>query len=477
MDLPPEIKTLAEPPGSLGLPKLDELLNTLQPIVLVAAQLDQRYPTHWHHLKHLIPEVRNQLWVRYQEASLWVADPPYLRKKIKVGDYPIYTSLTSRAAPQAGNRTLPLKALLLAGRHSNSKFFWEKSTSDRFQSLFNSDYLKDVADKLRLCSNANWQHFHLLLENVPEWTGESVEAWKEAFQCNVSQLPGFKWRSPYPRKHDYLFLLSRVLDHVTSPLTSNTNTNTPPACPESTAADVEPGINSIVRSLTAESQLNPITGHEIRTRPNFHSYSRQHPTSEEIAEATAPEIRSVFPQESIGTDDPEKAHAVAALEVRYTNYRTSMDNQRLPWAWDCCNPLEIRSLVRSLVVVSPLADQDHSQGVLLVWLTLLTGQPLEEILDFALNDHAAQDDCNSLIQGRYWRRHIPYPRQAYAPKPHHVEHLYANMSKIDFELPEPVIQLTATLGLQQVSASNGRNVVRLGKFLNIDPKTANALVH
>ena len=476
-DLPQEINRLARPPESLALAKLDELLSTLQLIVPVAAQLDLLYQSHWHHLERLITEARSLLRVRYTDAPLWEDAPLPSGKgiKFKVTEYPRYTSLVSVPAPAAGNRVLPLKALLLVAEHADFEF-QEKSTADRIQWLFDPDIIKDVADKLRLCSKADWQHFHLLLENVPEWTGESIGAWKEAFKRNVDKLPTYKWRSPYPSKHDYLFTLRRVLNHVALPLNGEAELSSPNTYSESTSTETEPSTNSVVRSTTAESQFNPITGHEIRTKPDFHSYSWQRPTTEDTPEAEAPEIRPVSTQEGVETDEPEKAQAVAALEVRYTNYRTAMDNQRLPWAWDCCNPLEVRSLVRSLFVASHVANKDDSRGVLLVWLTLLTGQPLAEILNLTVDSLVTQDDCDGLIDGRYWRRHIPCPRQAYAPKPHHVEHLCANTSTIDFELPEPVIRLTATHGLQQLSPNHGRNIIRLGSCLGVDSKTADALV-
>lgn len=469
-----EIRRLAGVPEPIGLTKVDALLSILQPVVSAAAELDKLNLAYWNDLQHKITEIRGLLRSRYQAASLWESTSPK-PQKIRVGEYPKYTSLTSPAPPEAGNRLLPLKALLLIADYSNRRFN-EESTSDRFESRFRAADLKDLADRLRKYSDPSWQHFHLLLENVPEWTPEDVEGWAEAFRSNVRKLPRSGGTIFYSGIRDHLFVLSAILRHVTDPLIRKADAYNSVASQQSQKTEDDSSNNFVVRSTPPDLQFNPITGHEVRAKPSFHTYTPQRSTTEEIGDAEAPEMRSAVPQEGIGADEPEQTQSVAALNVRYTNYRTAMDNQRLPWTWDCCNPLEVRFLVRALTSALTVPDKDDARGRLLVWLTLLTGQPLAEILDFVVSNHAALTDCNGLIQGRYWRRQIPSPPQAYTPKLHHVDHLYAHKSTVDFELPEPVTQLTAALGLQQISRGHSQNIVRLRNALSIDSKKAEQLM-
>lgn len=388
-----EVRRLAGPPDSIGLTRIDSLLSDLQPIVSVAAQLDQLYSPHWHDLELNIPEVRNLLRARYQEESLW-KNPNLKLPRIKVGEFPTYTALISAAPLAAGNRLLPLKALLLIGNHANEKYFWDNPASDNYRSIWSSQDIRDLTDRLRKYSDPTWHHFHLLTQNVPEWCPEDIEGWTNDFQRNVGKFPRTWGNAFYSGRTEHFFVLTSILRYVTDPKKIQTRLQNSVASQPLPGTDDDSSKNFVVRPHPLEPQFNAITGSELRAKQSFDFYSWQRPTSEADNDATAPERRSASPQEEIGPDEPEKTQAISALETRYTNYRTAMDNQRLPWTWDCCNPLEVRSLVCSLINSKAQLDIDDHPYRLLVWLTLVTGQPLSEILDFVVGDSTLPANSN-----------------------------------------------------------------------------------
>lgn len=450
-------------PDSIGLASFDDFLSILHPIISIAAQLDTKHPNYWIAIQSKIPELRRFLRSRYTDPLLW--DAPFSGPRILVKDYPYFKSLMAPTPQQAGNRLLPLKALLLIGDYTEFYNFHVVFFSDRF--TFRPDDLENVANALRKCSDPDWKHFHLLLDHVPEWPNEGVERWRDAFIGSVSKLPR-SGRLPrdYPGRYDFLFCLHDIANFVRPDKNVRKDSGNSADSLNPVAPEEVPTSDVVARVAPGGSQFNPVTGREVHTKPGIHTFRKRRSTTEENAEATAPEISTAYPQEGVTFDEPVKAQVIEALEVRYTNYRTAMDNQRLPWAWDCLNPLEVRSLVISLSDPAGSAEKESAQCKLIVWLILLTGQPLSEILNFVLIDQASTTQANGLIQGRFLQRRILLPPQAYTAKPHHSSWLGSHAETVTFELPECVTDLAAALGLQNTS-SIACDHARLGTALHL----------
>lgn len=469
--LPQELKRLICIPDSIGLATLDTFLSTLLPIISIAAQLDAKHPDHWITIQNQIPQFRSFLRSFYTAPHLWDSSPS--APKILIKDYPYFLSLMSPSPPEAGDRLIALKALLLIGDYADYYSFEIAFLSDRYK--FHPDDLNNVANALRKCSDPDWKQFHLLLEHVPEWPGLGAETWRENFLESVFKLPRTWRRRDYPGRYDFLFCLYDIAAFVKPDPKIDQNSVIATDAPNLLDSEGITNTDVVAHVLPGWPRFSHVTGREVHTKPEIHAYRRRRSNTEENTEANAPEISTAYPQEGIASDEPVKVQAIEALEVRYTNYRTAMDNQRLPWTWDCLNPLEVRSLIASLSQPCEPTDKNSVQCKFIVWLILLTGQPLAEILNFALIDQIGSTQETGLFQGRLWQRRIPPPPQAYVSKAHQASSLGSHTKTVTFVLPECVTNLAATLGLQN-TYPDAHNHMRLGGALRLDIEKAEQMV-
>ena len=466
-NLPWELRRLVGIPDSIGLATLDTFLGTLLPIISTAAELDAKHRDYWIAIQNQIPHLRSFLRSFYTAPHLWDSSPS--GSKILIKDYPYYLSLMSPSPPEAGQRLIALKALLLIGDYAEYYNFEITFLDDRYK--FHPDDLTNVANALRKCSDPAWKQFHLLLENVPDWPGLGVETWRKNFLHSVLNLPRSWHRRDYPGPYDYLFCLYDIANFVKPESKIDHDSVVATDGLDLLASEATIHTDVVAYAPSSWPRFSPVTGREVRAKAEIHTYLRLRSTSEENTEGNAPEIISAYHQESIASDEPAKVQAIEALEVRYTNYRTAMDNQRLPWTWDCLNPFEVRALIASLSQPCDPTDNNNIQCKFIVWLILLTGQPLAEILNFALMDQIGLTQEPGLIQGRRWQRRIPLPSQAFVPKAHQAASLGSHTETVTFELPECVTNLAAILGLQN-TYSGAHNHMRLGGALRLDVKKA-----
>lgn len=462
-NLPGELEWLVGIPSSIDLGSFDTFLSVLHPIISTAGQLDTKHPDYWKDIENQIPNLRHFLRAHFTNPSLWESSAS--SPKILIKDYPYFLSLLAPTPPQAGHRLLPLKALLLIGDYTEYYNFYVAFLSDR--STFPPDDLINVANALRKCSDPDWKSFHLLLKHVPEWPGEGAERWRDAFLNTVINLPRSWRRKDYPGQYDFLFCLYDIASFVRPDTHAAKVHSTFDNSPDFLDPTEIPSADVWIASPASTLQFSSLTGREISRSPWGHVFRKTRSTTNEDTEAEGPEISFAFHQEGITSSEPIKAQAIEALEVRYTNYRTAMDNQRLPWTWDCLNPIEVRSLVRSLSDPTEGADNNNAQCKFLVWLILLTGQPLSEILNFALSDQSAAINVNGLIQGRFWQRKISTPPQAFTAKKQHAICLEKHTETVTFELPKRVANLAAAIGIPENNPVS-RNHVRLGAALHLD---------
>jgi hypothetical protein len=192
--------------------------------------------------------------------------------------------------------------------------------------------------------------------------------------------------------------------------------------------------------------------------------------------ALAPTIFHVVPQADTPADQPVKLASIQSLEVRYSNYRTSMDNQRLPWAWDCINKFEIAAIREVLISHSMHNDATiaEKQGAFLVWLLLATGQSIDQILKFSLSHN--QGNCGTLLAGPIYRRYIHPPPHSFRPNDEQKLLLSSHTNFIDLQLLPPYPILIHELGLKNSKVEILNRHQNIGSFLQLDGKTADITV-
>jgi len=192
--------------------------------------------------------------------------------------------------------------------------------------------------------------------------------------------------------------------------------------------------------------------------------------------ALAPAMLQAVPQADTPADQPVKPAAIQSLEVLYTNYRTAMDNQRLPWVWDCINKFEIAAIRNILIVNSMLKNATiaEKQGSFLVWLLLATGQTIEQILKFALCD--SQDTYGALLTGPIYRRYIHPLPHAFHPNGEQELLLSSHATFVDLQLlpPYPILINELDLNNSKVEILNRHHDI--GSFLELDAKAADITV-
>ena len=153
-----------------------------------------------------------------------------------------------------------------------------------------------------------------------------------------------------------------------------------------------------------------------------------------------------------------------------------MDNQRLPWSWDCLNKFEIAELRAILFSQSTLKNVSiaDKQGAFLVWLMLATGQSMEQILGFALSDN--QDSYGALLPGPIYRRYIHPPPHAFRPNDAQKLLLSSHANFVDLQLLPPYPTFIYELGLNSSKVEILHRHQDIGSFLHLDEKTADELV-
>lgn len=203
----------------------------------------------------------------------------------------------------------------------------------------------------------------------------------------------------------------------------------------------------------------PILNRQRRSRINlFHkSYENENLDVEGLGPVTG-QIE-VF--DDIPTDQPIPLVAIQSLDIRYTNYRTAMDNQRLPWSWDCLNKIEIAAIVEILSKKSAVdsTSAEDRIGHFLTWLMLLTGQNIKQILQINLLECLHYQ--SALMPGYIYRKYIQSPPYAFKPNDNQKKLLASHHDYLDLSLPEPYPQLMHEIVLgacHDRSAGEARNI-------------------
>lgn len=443
--------------------QLSEFLQKVEPLLPFARALDTRHTEIWARWQQSLSSVLAFLKVRHSIESGIHYQNEHLSWFKQLDTFYLPASLSADIPPEAGTRLSVMKAILLIGHHAD-QFEYE---AYREQSLFKLKSLQNVADTLRKCAKPDWVNFPLLLRYVPEWKG-SAAVWRQQFLELTSALPKYKNAFQYPEKHEYLHTLRNILHHVSlSPAHSpHDEQGSPEVLPEQRL----PEAADLVVNFAPGDQATHEKKKETRLSPSFDLFAKYPPTADGNVEGLPPAVLHVVPQSDTPIDEPAPLASLNAVAVQYTNYRTAMDNQRLPWSWDSLNRFEVGSLITVLndtTYLKNLSPQDN-KAAFLIWLLLLTGKTVKEVLRFYLGEKKLQ--CDSLMPGGViWRRYFRCPPHAFSPSPHQDFVLEKTAAFMELPISPPLPTMLAELGLGKKAHFPECN---LGTYINFDSSGA-----
>lgn len=455
--------------------QLGSVLQEIEPLLAIAGEFDKRYTDVWVRWASTISVVRNILQKSFSQPSITLSEN-YKGKKPpnpwhrKVGKFPFITCLIAEINHKPSSGLLPVKAILLIrfyGRYKNDGIF-----SPDFYT-----YDKFLADTIRKFCNST--HSRSGMKFIPAWSGSSPAEWKTAFFSLTARFaPDKRFVPDYPSRTplDALYALNKTLSLVSneepesSPFTQPENPF--PAQPK--YSPPHDRRNTVVTQPSNERYSR--SGRKLSAGPSFDLFREQPVRPDTNTVALAPDAIRVIPQQDTDADQPVKLASVQSLEVRYTNYRSAMDNQRLPWSWDCLNRFEIAALRSALKESADLEYSTSSErlGAFFVWLLLATGQTIKQILQLGLV--SSPNNWGSLLFGPIYRRNIHPPPCAWLPNNEQSNLLFGHAEYIDLPLPPPFPALVRELGLIDSSVKLIKQQYSLGEYLKLNEQEADKVV-
>ncbi|NCQ40230.1 hypothetical protein [Shewanella vesiculosa] len=468
------VNTFAELTWVLGISPavvgyLDAALLAIWPLLPLAESFDEQSQEVWKNWASTVLKVRGIL----QRDPIDAPNKPELATRSFLSSW--ITAINS----DAPSGLLPAKAIWLIGRH---KRYTEEviGFAERFH-LFSHDEESNLADTLRKCSTLKWKHLQVAHEYLPDWPSSSPAEWKMAFLERVERAPYYP-NSTYPDKHAFLWTLKKILNRTAQRKTYPAPDSKPTkselirkmatllqkisyskSLPNGSSMEQHPGeppsvADSDIFILSRPSYTPAKHRHRTSSRPSFIYFQEPVSSNEVDAVALAPSSLYVEPQGNTPADEPLPLQALESLDVRYSNYRSSMDNQRLPWSWDRLNHFEIAALREAIHQTSAQysTSAPQSQGAFITWLMMSTGQGIEQILKFSLSEARSPYGC--LMPGPTYRRYIPTPPKSYKPSPAEKALLNTHSEYIDVALAPPFPPHISEMGLCN------DNVVPIEKF-------------
>lgn len=449
---------------------LSDALKTLEPILPIAESLDNLHKDVWQNWRKTVQSVLNII----QENSS--AQTSFLNeKKVKPKKASNLTFWLTELNEKSPSGLLAAKAICLIGRHE--RYIEEEvGFAERFH-LFSRDDEEFLTNTIRKCFTGEWKHLEVAKEYLPDWPSSSPAEWKKTFIERANKAPYYR-NSKYPDKHEFLHTMAVILRHVSSHEELDTNhvqntnsdlrkklililrklavlkeqltfkTDLPQTSSTQDLIDEPPlpdkEAPSIVNWTSRARSMRP-NGKRFSKRPAFDYINKSVPSENAVLVALSPDVLHIEPQQDTPADEPMQLAAVQSIKVRYSNYRSFMDNQRLPWAWDRLNIFEITSLNQALNHgTSHTTSLQEKQGAFIVWLLMTTGQSIERILTFST---APSGNTGCLLPGPTYRRYFPTPPSAFRPSKEEKNKLSTHSDYIDLPLTPPFPLLFSELGL------------------------------
>ncbi|OIR08987.1 hypothetical protein GALL_89820 [mine drainage metagenome] len=453
--------------------QLDFLLQAVESILPIVEGFDQENSSVWTVWDSTIKAARYIINASGVPASKRLT---FELKDVHSKRYPFACCLTADPTKLVSSGLLPAKALLLIAHY---RFYHENLIQNkRWRKYHDSSELISSKQILSCLTSKSSVYDPIAKQMLPAWPSSSFTQWKELFldnSKNVQKNEGYQSLYRYvPDRFVFIRTLRYILDRSSCGNTSSPNH------PQEDAAPEEQHYEQRIRtSVIAQppSERESLPSRDKRPRhPAFAYFRRQTPDSDSNAEGLAPRAIHVIPQPETPSDQPTPLHAVQSLDVRYSNYRTAMDNQRLPWQWDCVNAFEIKAVRAALLTSSERqgALQSEKHGAFIVWLLLTTGQTIEEILHFGLGPN--QSNRSTIVAGPIYIRNIIAPPHSFVPKSGQKNYLHNHSPSVALALPSPFPTLATELGLVDSKVARIKAQSTIGACLNLDNERAEQAV-
>lgn len=203
---------------------------------------------------------------------------------------------------------------------------------------------------------------------------------------------------------------------------------------DETSDQILPLVEKIDSDLGLDDVLTKSRSQRKTSRPFFLKLEDAFQAESEVGDiAQEPEYRKIAPQFDCDHDEPSSSLSAQALGIRYTNYRTAIDNQDLPFGWNKLNKIEVAALVKAIF------EHQSAPGAAFAWLMLFTGQPLSNLVNYKIGNKLSGFDY--IDPNFNWMRRIPSPPHSYSPTDKQQNLLYSNKEYICLPLPNPIPSL------------------------------------
>lgn len=448
--------------------QLNFLLQAVESILPIAEGFDSENASVWARWTSTIKAVRhilNQSSIAASPLKTFHIHDAYTKA------YPFACCLIAKSEKEIHSRLIPAKALLLIAHYL---YYQEGWPPNRFQRSYHNSRehisSKEIMSSIISKSSVYDEHVKKML---PPWPNSSLAQWRELFLENSKDLPKDESHKGLyghvPDQFVFIRTLRRVLDATTCGETNPPREQEPPP-PEDPPHEQGARTSVITQPPADHKSLSP--RNRGLKRPSFTYFKKPTPEADSNSDGLAPKVIYVAPQAETPSDQPTQLSAVQSHDVRYSNYRTAMDNQRLPWQWDCLNAHEIKAVRAALLASSKKPDATISEkhGAFIVWLLLATGQTIEEILHFGLGRN--QSNQNTIVAGPIYIRRIVAPPHSFVPDPEQQSHLNSHSPSVSLTLPRPFPTLVTELGLIDSNISLIKGQPTIGSCLNLDIEQA-----
>lgn len=346
--------------------------------------------------------------------------------------------------------------------------------------IADDDAIKNICDFVRKAANGNSEYLGLLKRYIPPLTVPEKSSWLQKTQVVVKpKKSGVEtYRNGYPVPRNMIVYLYNNLWELEPELKPDSNKRGglrrfPQQSPLLVSIQsFSEHSDSDVFLDAGGTQDHDLAGPTIRTRVKINLFQKHKPDRNLDVEGLEPVVAQMQVIEDTVADQPMQLASVQLLDVRYTNYRTAFDNQRLAWTWDCLNKFEIAALRVVLSNHSKLENAlaEDKVGAFLTWIMLLTGQNIKQILQFNLFN--SPDHQSALMSGCIYRRYIHAPPHSFKPNDQQKTRLSVHADYINLPLPKPFPHLINELGLSDLKVMPINNYQTVSSSLGLSEESA-----
>ncbi len=337
--------------------------------------------------------------------------------------------------------------------------------------------LNSLCDFVRKSADENSSNLNLLKQYIPPLTLSAGSSWLKAAQEIRKPKKSFTdtYRKTIPSAVNsivYLYENLWELEPQFKPSENEGSKRKDNYLDTLTSKDAlkETSGGEVFLDASIKQSDEPTLDRQSRRRINlFHQINKNENLD---AEGLGPVTAQIEAFDDVHADQPIPLMAIQSLDIRYTNYRTAMDNQRLPWSWDCLNKIEIAAIVE-IFIKNSAADSTSAEdkiGHFLTWLIMITGQNIRQILQ--INLYECPHHQSALMPGYIYRKYIQLPPFAFKPNNEQKNSLENHHDYLDLSLPEPYPHLMHEIGLGQLHGSSASNSGNISTFLGLSAESA-----